>query len=201
MNTQSLYIQNHLLSKQEINLLPNISFDGDIVVIQNKEELQAHIQHLKNASILGFDTETKPSFKKGVIHNPSILQLSTAQKVYVIQIKHTGLTAELVDILTNPYCIKVGVAVNDDINGLNRLEAFKAQGFVDLASLAKQKGVEAQGLRTLTANLLGYKLSKNSQCSNWAHDVLTHQQIRYAATDAWISLVLFYTLQDLEDVK
>lgn len=188
-----------LLTKEEINLLPAINYEGEIVLVRSDEELALAVNELKKNTVLGFDTETRPKFTKGAMNLPSLVQLATDKKVYLIQLKHITKTDDLAKLLSDEHIIKAGVAIHDDYRSLARLFPVTANGLVDLAKLANQKGIKAQGLRTISANLLGYKVSKGAQCSNWAADTLSHTQIQYAATDAWIGLLLYTQLLQLQD--
>lgn len=188
-----------LLTKEEINLLPTILYEGEIMLIRTNEELQRAISELKKSSFLGFDTETRPKFTKGAMHLPSLIQLASDKKVYLIQLKHVDFTQELVDLLSDENIFKIGVAIHEDYRNLSRICQLQNNGLIDLAKLANQKGLKAQGLRTICANLLGYKVNKGAQCSNWAADTLSHNQIQYAATDAWLGLLLYNNLIQLED--
>ncbi len=188
-----------LLTKEEINLLPSILYEGEIVLIQTEEALIHAINELKKATILGFDTETKPKFTKGAMNLPSLIQLATNKKVYLIQLKHVNINEQLASVLSSEEILKVGVAIHEDYRNLSRLYPLKNNGLIDLAKLANQKGLKAQGLRTICANLLGYKVNKGAQCSNWASETLSHNQIQYAATDAWLGLLLYNNLIQLND--
>ena len=188
-----------LLTKEEINLLPAINYEGEIVLIRSDEELTLAVNELKKNTVLGFDTETRPKFTKGAMNLPSLIQLASKKKVYLIQLKHITKTDELAALLSDEHIIKAGVAIHDDYRSLARLFPVSPNGLVDLAKLANQKGIKAQGLRTISANLLGYKVSKGAQCSNWASDTLSHSQIQYAATDAWLGLLLYSQLIQLQD--
>ena len=188
-----------LLTKEEINLLPAINYEGEIVLIRSDEELTLAVNELKKNTVLGFDTETRPKFTKGAMNLPSLIQLASEKKVYLIQLKHITKTDELAALLSDEHIIKAGVAIHDDYRSLARLFPVSPNGLVDLAKLANQTGIKAQGLRTISANLLGYKVSKGAQCSNWASDTLSHSQIQYAATDAWLGLLLYSQLIQLQD--
>ena len=188
-----------LLTKEEINLLPAINYEGEIVLIRSDEELTLAVNELKKNTVLGFDTETRPKFTKGAMNLPSLIQLASEKKVYLIQLKHITKTDELAALLSDEHIIKSGVAIHDDYRSLARLFPVSPNGLVDLAKLANQTGIKAQGLRTISANLLGYKVSKGAQCSNWASDTLSHSQIQYAATDAWLGLLLYSQLIQLQD--
>lgn len=199
MNTQIFDENKPLLTKEEINLLPAISYEGDIILVRSDEELNQAVHELKKNSVLGFDTETRPKFTKGAMNLPSLIQLATDKKVFLIQLKHISNTKELAKILSDGHIIKAGVAIHEDYRSLARIFPLESNGLVDLAKLANQKGIKAQGLRTISANLLGYKVSKGAQCSNWAADTLSHTQIQYAATDAWLGLLLYNSLIQFKD--
>lgn len=188
-----------LLTKEEINLLPAIVYEGEVVLVRSDEELELAVNELKKNSVLGFDTETKPKFTKGAMHLPSLIQLATDKKVYLIQLKHVSRTEELAQLLSDENIVKAGVAIHEDYQSLARIFPLECKGLADLAKLANQKGIKAQGLRTISANLLGYKVSKGAQCSNWAADTLSHAQIQYAATDAWVGLLLYNSLLQFSD--
>lgn len=197
---QTSIIEKNLYTKDEINALPMLTYEGEVVLVRTQAELDCILPELAKATVLGFDTETRPTFKKGVgLQDPALLQLATHQKVYLIQINIIPFGEELAQILADENIIKAGVAINDDLNALSKIFPFKAANVVDLARLANRKGLQAQGLRTITANLLHYRISKNAQCSNWSSLSLTHTQIRYAATDAWLGLIIYQALIDLED--
>lgn len=188
-----------LYTKDEINNLPVLTYEGEIIIVRTEAELNNILPELRKAEVLGFDTETRPMFTKGTPYPPSLIQLATEQKVYLIQLKHIPFSQELIQILAAEDIVKTGVAIQDDLNALIRISPFQPQSIVDLAHLAKRKGVQAQGLRTITANLLGYRISKGAQCSNWAVDTLTHAQIKYAATDAWLGLIIYNILINWND--
>jgi ribonuclease D len=183
------------ISKEEINELPIRTFPGTIRLIQTHEELVKIIPALKRETILGFDTETKPTFRKGVIHNPALLQLATGRTVYLLRLNLLEHCKELLPILASPTCLKVGVAVKDDIIGLQKINPFTAAGFVDIASLSKELGIHTIGLRSLTAIFLKFRISKKAQVSNWARKELSSSQLQYAATDAWVSRKIFLKLR------
>ena len=199
MDTTNVNTEQSLYTKDEINNLPVLTYEGEITLVRTEVELQNILPEIHKAKILGFDTETRPMFAKGTPYPPSLIQLATEQKVYLIQLKQIAFNQELADILASDNIVKAGVAIQDDLNALMKIVPFKAQNVTDLAHLAKRKGLQAQGLRTISANLLGYRISKGAQCSNWAVETLTHSQIKYAATDAWLGLIIYNTLMNLDD--
>ena len=179
------------MSKDEINACPIKRWNGKISVVRNKGELAAAMPKLAGHTLLGFDTETRPAYKKGESYLPSLLQLASDNEVFIFQLKHLGLTKPLRKILEDPAIIKAGVSLDYDIRELKKLSPFKAAGFMDLGDLAKKAGVKNHGLRGLAAVFLGFRISKGAQTSNWSRDVLTRQQIQYAATDAWVGRKLY----------
>ncbi|RMH72647.1 MAG: 3'-5' exonuclease domain-containing protein 2 [Gemmatimonadetes bacterium] len=184
------------ITKEEINQLPLGQYSGKIHLIRRVEDVQDAVKQLQQETVLGFDTETKPSFKKGVSHLPALLQLAGSKAVYIFQIKLIQLPPPLREILSNPNIIKTGVALDHDIQKLQEIAPFFDAGFVDLRTIAEQIGIKHTGLRSLAANLLGFRVSKSAQLSNWAREELSQNQIIYAATDAWVSRELYLVFRD-----
>ncbi len=170
---------------------------GPVSVVRTNDELTTAMDKLSGHSLLGFDTETRPAYRKGESYLPSLLQLATENEVFIFQFKHLGLAQPLCDLLSDPAIIKAGVALNFDIRELKKLSPFKAEGFVDLGDLAKRANIKNHGLRGLAAVLLGFRISKGAQTSNWAKDELTKQQVQYAATDAWVGRKLYLALKEV----
>jgi ribonuclease D len=175
-----------VITKEEIALLPIQSFKGEIFYIDTYEKYQKIISQLKNESAFGFDTETKPTFKKGVTNEVSLLQLSTSDKAYLFRLNKIGLPEEIKQILSSNKIIKIGVAIHDDISSLRKIGQFEPSGFIDLQQYVKKFGIEVNGLQKMAAIVLDFKISKRQQTSNWQAEVLTQPQIEYAATDAWV---------------
>ena len=179
------------LSKNEINSLPQIKFNGDVEVLSSKDNVQAAVNYLMNYDLIGFDTETKPTFVKGPLNPPSILQLACIDKVYIFQLDNESLYKKLFPILSNENITKCGVSVDRDLIELMYLSPFDPLSFVDLGNIARDNDVPHHGLRGLVAMFLKHRISKGAQISDWSKTVLSQSQITYAATDAWISLKLF----------
>jgi len=179
------------MSKDEINGCPIKRWNGRTSVIRNKDDLVTAMDRLAGHNLLGFDTETRPAYTKGESYLPSILQLASNDEVFIFQLKHLGLAKPLREILSDSAIIKAGVSLDFDIRELKKLSPFKAAGFRDLGDLARKAGIMNHGLRGLAAVFLGVRISKGAQTSNWAKDVLTPQQIQYAATDAWVGRRLY----------
>ena len=187
------------ISKEDINLLPLGSWEGPVVVVQRVDDLEPALARLTSADLLGFDTETRPAFRKGQSFPPSLLQLATADEVFLFQLSRVGLPGGLLKLLSDPDILKAGVGLDFDLKSLQDLRPFQPRGFVDLARVARQKGIRNNGLRGLAAAVCGIRISKSARTTNWANDLLTPQQIRYAATDAWIGRELFLRLDSLPD--
>ena len=185
-------------SKEEINDLPIHRYEGPVRVIRTQEELDEAMSSLRRQSVLGFDTESRPAFRKGKYYPPSLVQLAAADAVYIIQLTWLPLGETLAGLLADPAVLKVGAAIHDDIKELQKLHDFIPDGIADLGDMAKDLGLETRGLRSLAANLMGVRISKAARCSNWAGKKLHNQQIIYAATDAWIGRELYFKLKELE---
>ncbi len=185
------------LTKDEINELPIRAFEGPVMLVSSDEEVGPAVQRLRRDPLLGFDTETRPSFKKGVSYPPALLQLATAEEVVIFQLGKITFADGLMALLSDAGVSKSGVSVRDDVKELKSLADFQDAGFVDLADVARDCGMQTFGLRNLAANVLGFRISKAMQCSNWAKGKLSRKQIRYAATDAWVSREIHLKLQEL----
>ncbi len=186
------------MSKEGINACPIRKYDGPVHLISSAAELStAVIQQLKNEKILGFDTETRPAFRKGEHYSPALIQLAGESCVFIIQLKQVGLPRPLLDILADPEIIKAGVSIDYDISELRNVADFVPAGFVDLGDVAKGIGIQNHGLRGLSAVVLGFRIGKGASTSNWESRTLTHAQIKYAATDAWVGRELYNKLKTL----
>ncbi len=184
------------ISKAEINELPMKQYEGEIILCRTPEEAEAAARRLLDEPLLGFDTETRPAFRKGESYDPSLLQLATAGAVYLFQIQQCGFPASLLKVLADPAIAKAGVAIERDVAELRALAHFEPAGFVELATIAKQAGIKNLGLRGLTAILFGFRISKKEQVSNWARKELTGSQQTYAATDAWLGLRIYLAFRE-----
>jgi ribonuclease D len=179
------------ISKDEINGLPLQAWEGPTILVQNDEQMLLAAENLLREEVLGFDTETRPSFRKGESFPAAILQLGSASTVYVIQLLKLTDYTPVAELLSNPRIIKAGVAIADDIKKLQENIDFKPAGFVEIADLTQKAGILNTGLRSLAGLLLRIRISKRAQVSNWARPDLTEAQLQYAATDAWISRRLY----------
>lgn len=167
-------------------------------MVDDPEAVPEAVDMLKSYDVLGFDTETKPAFRKGIINGVALLQLSSSERAFVFRLNMTGLPAPLVSLLSDSKVIKVGAAIRDDIKSLKKLTPFKPAGFVELQDLVKEYNISDSGLRKIAAIVLGIQISKSQQVSNWERKVLTDAQLIYAATDAWVCHEVYRKLVGLQ---
>ncbi len=190
-----------ILGKEEINALPLRRYEGPTSLITTASDLKKAIRKLKREKLLGFDTETRPSFKKGKSYQPSLVQLAAGNEVFLFHLKHQPLHDGLLDILSDESIIKAGVATNRDVSELRELQPFEPAGFVNIEDKARNLGFKNQGLRSMAAVILGFRISKQAQTSNWSRKDLSPTQITYAATDAWVSRELYVALEKIEKAQ
>jgi ribonuclease D len=182
------------ISSEELNLLPLKTFEGKVNVVTDPEKLAKVKLEIEKHEIVGFDTETRPSFKRGQVYKVALLQLAVPHKVFLIRLHQTGLTQEIISIFENPSIIKAGVAIHDDIKSLQKINHFTPESFVELATLARTCGLQVESVKKLAGLLLGIRISKSAQTSNWEAPTLTEKQVDYAATDAWVCLEIYSKL-------
>lgn len=182
------------ISKEEINQLPLFRYTGPVHLVRTDEQAARALREIRRERVLGFDTETRAVFQRGVTHLPSLVQIATSSSVYLFQLARLTDKGWFKDILGNPALVKAGVSVAHDIRQLKLVHAFHDRNFVELAELADQAGIHNNGLRGLAAILLGCRISKGAQRSDWSRDRLSQSQIEYAATDAWISREIYVRL-------
>ncbi|MBQ7585582.1 MAG: 3'-5' exonuclease domain-containing protein 2 [Desulfovibrionaceae bacterium] len=185
------------LTNDEINALPIFHYEGPVYLIRNEKDWLQALPDLEAAGILGFDTETKPNFRKGRVNKPALVQLATSQAVYIVQLTWWPFDQKLAQVLSDPAITKVGVGIRFDMQSLAEISPFVPQGLVDIGNVARVNKFSAQGLRTLSAVLFGWRISKGSQCSNWSLHELSEKQIIYAATDAWVGRLIYLKMRDL----
>jgi ribonuclease D len=186
------------ITKEEINALPLKSYEGRVTIVDNDDKLKTALRNLRKEKVLGFDTESRPSFKKGQNYPVSLIQLGGAHEVWLFQFHKFTSKDELWKVLADRKVIKAGVAIQDDIKKLQELLEFKPGGFVEIADLTQKAGILNTGLRSLAGLLLNFRISKRAQVSNWARSALSEAQVQYAATDAWVSRELYCHMQKLK---
>lgn len=177
--------------KKLIAKLPRVVFEGKIVVVVSQNEAKKAVDFLLTQSILGIDTETRPSFRKGKTYVVSLLQVSTHEVCFLFRLNLIGLNDDIRRLLEDNSVIKVGLSLHDDILSLHKRGSFVPRRFVDLQDHMKELGIEDMSLQKLYANIFGEKISKAQQLSNWEADVLNDKQKVYAATDAWACIRLY----------
>ena len=182
------------IDKEELADLPLIQFEGKILLVESREDYLNSVKYLSEQSLLGFDTETKPAFKKGEYNEVALLQLATSDHAFLFRLNKIGLGNSLKRILENPEIQKIGVAIRDDIKSLQKLNHFKPGGFIELQYHVKEFGIQDFSLKKISAIVLGCRISKAQRVTNWEAQELSEAQMIYAATDAWVSHRIFESL-------
>lgn len=175
--------------------MPNVLFQGRIIVIDTLSDAEKAIKALSSESILGIDTETRPSFKKGVHYNVSLLQISSSDTCFLFRLNRIGMPESVISLLENPEIKKIGLSLHDDYQALAKRKRFTPQGFLDLQKYVTGFGIEEKSLQKIFAIIFRQRISKSQQLTNWDADVLTDKQKLYAATDAWACLSIYNHLQ------
>lgn len=183
------------IEKEVLEELQIRGYEGEVVLVNQDDEVEEAVVHLAKYDVLGFDTETRPAFKKGKRYQTALLQLASADKVFLFQLQKLENFAPLQRLLNNKNILKSGAAIRDDVRKLNHYFPVKRNSFVELQELVKKYGIEDISLKKMTAIVLGFRISKGQQISNWEADPLEDAQIRYAATDAWVSLRIYQELK------
>lgn len=186
------------IDKSELANKPRVVFDGIIEEIDTEEKAQKAIEILSKERVVGFDTETRPSFTKGVAHKIALLQISTGSYGYLFRLNKIGIPDCVADFLSNPAIIKVGISIKDDFHSLSSRRVFEPAGFVELQELCGEMGIEERGLQKLYGLLFDERISKNQQLSNWEIESLTESQRQYAAIDAWACLKIYNYIIELK---
>ncbi|MDH5598031.1 MAG: 3'-5' exonuclease domain-containing protein 2 [Cyclobacteriaceae bacterium] len=184
------------ITSDEINDLPLKSFKGKIEIVTSLKEHPAIFKKLKKHDAVGFDTETKPTFKKGITHDTAMVQIATPKNAWLFRINQSGISDEMLDLMENNRMTKIGVALDDDLIALKRMREFEPAGFMSLEKEVKPIGIESNGLKKLVAIILNFRISKSAQVSNWESEELTDKQKTYAATDAWVCIQMYKELRD-----
>lgn len=183
--------------KKEISLLPRALFGGRIFTIQTESEANKAVDYLLSFNLLGLDTETRPSFKKGKVNSVALLQVSTEDTCFLFRLNRIGLPASLVRLLEDKKVLKVGLSLKDDLSMLKKRGEFRPANFLELQDFVKNIGIEDMSLQKIYANLFHEKISKGQRLTNWETDILTDGQKLYAATDAWACVRIYNELDAL----
>ncbi len=185
------------IDKTLIPAMPQVTFPGTITVVDTPEGVADALRYLSRCRIVGLDTETRPSFKKGVVYKTALLQLSSSGKAFLFRLNILGLPAALCDFLANPRILKVGLSLKDDFGSLRRHASVSPDRYVELQEMAGQMGIREKGLQRMYALLFGKRISKSQQLSNWEAETLSDAQCQYAAIDAWACVRIYKYLNGL----
>lgn len=189
------------IDKTELANMPKVEFTGTIEIIDTVEKADAAIAELSQYSVVGFDTETKPSFKRGITNKVSLLQLATDKVAYLFRLHLIGITDSIVDFIQNEKIIKIGISVRDDFQALRKKREVEPKGFVEIQEIAARMGIDDRSLQKIYALLFGERISKSQRLSNWELEILTESQKQYAAIDAWATLKIYRYLKQIIDEK
>jgi ribonuclease D len=180
-----------IISKEEISSLPVRRYEGKVSLVETLRELEEARTDIRQERVVGLDTETRPSFKKGEVHLPCLVQAATAQAVYLFQLSRLDVFPTLVELLAKPDVVKTGVGLAHDLRQLKLVFPFAVENVIDLGVIARRRGLGQTGVRNLAGMLLGFRIPKGNRTSNWAAPRLSPAQITYAATDAWACRELY----------
>lgn len=186
------------VDKKEITSLPRVLFGGRIFTIQTDREADKAVDYLRTFPMLGIDTETKPSFKKGKVNSVALLQVSTEDTCFLFRLNRIGMPLPVLDLLEDQKVMKIGLSLKDDFASLRKRAGFEPKNVVELQDFVKEIGIEDMSLQKIYANLFREKISKGQRLTNWEADILTDGQKLYAATDAWACVRIYKELMDLK---
>lgn len=188
MPTKTIYSK---FDKTQLSKLPRVLFPGRIIIILTPGEAEKAVDYLLTSDVLGFDTETRPNFKRGKQNKVSLLQVSNENTCFLFRLNRIGICPAIVRLMESTDVIKIGLSWHDDIVSLHKRGDFEPKGFFELQDHVKELGIEDMSLAKIYANLFGERISKREQLSNWDNDVLTEKQKGYAATDAWACVKIY----------
>ena len=182
------------ISNEQTALRPAVVFRGEIRIVEHERDIAAACKTLAEQPVIGFDTETRPSFRPGVTFRVSLLQLSTPTVCYLFRLNKIPLAKPILQLLEDRRVLKIGADVAGDLRSLRQIRHFRDGGFVDLQGIAPEWGIGEKSLRKLSAIVLGRRVSKAQRLSNWEAATLTDKQQLYAATDAWVCTRIYEQL-------
>jgi ribonuclease D len=185
------------ITREEIAALPIRRYDGEVNLVTTFAELERAIDDIRAEGVVGFDTETRPAFRKGESYLPCLIQIATARRVHLLQLSRLNCSAAAAELLGSAAIVKAGIGLGYDLGRLKLLFPFDAAGVLDLGVVAKRHGLQQSGVRNLAGIFLGFRIPKGAGTSNWAAPRLTAQQIGYAATDAWACRELYLRFESL----
>ena len=185
------------ISRDDLANLPIRRYEGRVCVVVTPADLEEARADLESERLVGLDTETRPSFRKGESHPPALVQAATTRAVYLFRLRRTECFPVLAALLSNPRCVKAGVSLADDLRALKSLFAFEEQNMLDLGHVARRAKLAQTGVRNLAGIFLGFRIPKGTKTTNWARHELSPAQVAYAATDAWACRELTLEFQRL----
>ncbi|MCC8172086.1 MAG: 3'-5' exonuclease domain-containing protein 2 [Parabacteroides sp.] len=183
------------ITKDEIATMPLEEFAGRIIVIQNEKKTEKAVAYLSTFPMVGFDTETRPSFRKGQSHKVALMQISADEECFLFRLNHIGVPLCLQHFLANENIRKIGLSLKDDFGALRKRIEIEPAGFLDLQTYVGQFGIEDASLQKIYAILFGKKISKGQRLTNWEADILSDAQKKYASLDAWACLKIYRILE------
>lgn len=189
------------IDKDAVNRMPLVRFEGEVIVVNTLEHVAEAMAYLNLHSVVGVDTESRPSFVRGVHYPTALVQIATVERCYLFQINRMGMPQALADFFADPDIMKIGLAFHDDLHGLQKLLPFNPQNCHDIQKIVNNYGIFELGLQKIYAIVFGCKISKSQQLTNWDTDTLTTEQARYASTDAWATLMIWMELSKSEPLS
>lgn len=186
------------ITKQQIAELPIEKFEGEIIIVDKLSQVQSSIDFLKQHSIIGFDTETKPAFKRGQTHKVALMQLSTEDVCFLFRLNKIGFPNELNEVLCSQEIVKIGLSLGDDFSAIHKRSDKKPQNFIDLQGFVDKYEIDDNSLQKIYAIIFGKKISKNQRLSNWEAETLSEAQKAYAAIDAWACIKIYNHLIEID---
>ena len=184
------------ISKEQVAELETAVFPGRIIVIQSESEAEKAVSYLEKFELIGFDTETRPSFTKGVVRKIALMQLSTNDTCFLFRLNLIGIPECLIRLLIASDITKIGLSLKDDFAAIRKRIQLEPKGFIELQSFVKKFGIEDNGLQRIYAILFGERISKGQRLTNWEADILSDAQKMYASIDAWACLRIYNKLKD-----
>lgn len=184
------------ISKEELSTMPTVEFPGSIIVLENIPDALKALRYLNSCQAVGFDTETKPNFRKGQTNTVSLIQISTSDQCFLFRINKLGFFQELRDFMESTDVLKIGLSLRDDFHVLHRIASFEPANFVDLQTVVKKYHIVDASLQKIYGIIFGERISKSQRLSNWEAAQLSHGQQAYASIDAWACLRIYHYLND-----
>ena len=189
------------ISKAELAQMPKVQFEGRIFVIYTEADADKAVEYLNTCDMVGVDTETRPSFKRGTTHKVALLQIASTDTCFLFRLNRIGMPESLQKFLANNI-LKIGLSLKDDFMMLRKRKDVHAEegNWIELQDYVGRFGIEDRSLQKIYANLFGQKISKSQRLSNWEAETLTESQMKYAATDAWACVEIYNCLAEMERI-